>query len=242
MPCGGTQAAGPAGHPRHERVRKAPKQPAPQGTQDTSGPEGHPRSKEAQRPRRYLKTAALEASKEQVVVGASSLRPRKASKTRNGAEAKKKLSNPWKVFFARSSAICSSDSCGACCNSTPLAISAKRAVASCFALENLHALAKFGQFVLGDTGYRTRQTGASVNLRRDHIAGHPGCLDLLPLAQTFLRSRFWSRGLYRPLLSHHNIDKKTASVHKRGLATHRARLPSSPQQAQQAHEASSPSE
>ena len=99
MPCGGTQAAGPAGHPRNERVRKAPKQPAPQGTQDTSGPGGHPSNKEAQRPRRYLETASLEAPKEQVVVGASSLRPRKASKTRNGAEAKKKFSNPQKVFF-----------------------------------------------------------------------------------------------------------------------------------------------
>ena len=234
MPCGGTQAAGPAGHPRHERVRKAPKQPAPQGTQDTSGPGGHPSNKEAQRPRRYLETAALEAPKEQVVVGASSLRPRKASKTRNGTEAQKKLSNPRKVFLLgpQQSALTANPLHWPSQQSEPW-----QAVSP---LENLHALAKFGQFVLGGTGNRARQTGASVNLRCDQIAGRPGCLDLLPLAQTFLRSRFWSRGLYRPLLSHHNIGKKTASVYKRGLATHRARLSSSLQQAQQAHEASSP--
>ena len=65
------------------------------------------------------------------MVGASSLRPQKAVKTRNGADSKEKLSNPRNVFFffARSSPICSSDSCGAFCRSTPLATSAKRAVA-----------------------------------------------------------------------------------------------------------------
>ena len=57
-----------------------------------------------------------------------------------------------------------------------------------------------------------RIQGERISQRRAHIAGHPGCLDLLPLAQTFLRSRFRSRGLYRFLLSHHNIDKKKQAL------------------------------
>ena len=176
-------------------------------------------------------------------MGASSLRPRKASKTRNGAEAKKYFPTPEKFFLLGPRQSAPLTAAAPAANPLHWPSQQSEPWQAVSPLENLHALAKFGQFVLGDTGYRTRQTGASVNLRRDHIAGHPGCLDLLPLAQTFLRSWFWSRGLYRPLLtllSHHNIDKKTASVYKRGLATHRARLSSSPQQAQQAHEASSP--
>ena len=150
-----------------------------------------------------------------MVVGASSLRPQKAVKTRNGADSKEKLSNPRKVFFF----------CSVLANLLLWQLRRLLQVHSTGHLSKTsrgsfatRKLAKFGQFVLGDTGYRTRQSGATVNLRRDHIAGHPGCFDLLPLAQTFLRSRFWSRGFYRPLLSHHN-NKKTGSVYERGLGT-----------------------
>ena len=154
---------GPGGHPssrprraprqlarprralRNKRPWRAPKQPAPQGiqaagppqgTQETSGPGGHPRSKEAQRPTVPKDSGPGRHPRNKWSWEQAACGPGKLSRLETAPIPKQNFPTP-DSFFARSSAICSSDSCGACCKSIPLATSARRAVASCFATRKL---------------------------------------------------------------------------------------------------------
>ena len=206
----GTQAAGRAGHPRNKRPWRAPKQPAPQGIQ-AAGPAGHPRNKRSRRaPKEQRGTAAPTVPKdsgpgrhprnkwswEQAACG-----PGKLSRLETAPIPKKNFPTP-DFFFCSvlGNLLLWQLRCLLQIHSAGHLSKASRGKLFRHAKTCTRWLS-LGSFVLGDTGYRTRQTGAFVNLRRDHIAGHPGCLNLLPLAQTFLRSRFWSRGLCRPLFT-----------------------------------------
>ena len=146
-------AAGPAGHPGswpgragHEETsgpggrpssqpRRASRRLAPQGTQETSGPGGHPRSKEAQRPTVPKDSGPGRHPRNKWSWGQAACSPGKLSRLETAPIPKKNCPTPDLFFLLgpRQSA----DSCGACCKSTPLATSARGAVASCFATRKL---------------------------------------------------------------------------------------------------------